>query len=285
MNRKNRVHAVAGKALIERLRAIQVQKASLVCVGLDPDLQRLPRHLGGDSNPAGAVLAFSRAIVEATAPVAAAYKLNLAFFEVLGADGWRVIESTLEAIPDDALVIADGKRGDIGSSARFYANACLKRLGFDACTVSAYMGEDSVTPFLEDPDRGAFLLARTSNPGGRDFQELVCDGKPLYEHVVRTALEWNVAGRGTLGFVAGATDIEALGRIRAIAPEAPPPHPGHRGAGRRYRRRDGDRPQGNGAGPDQQQPLGPIRFRRTGLRPSGPPQRRSPPRSAPAKQR
>ena len=209
----------------ERLSARQADTASLVCIGLDPDLQRLPPHLTREKNAARAVIAFNRAIIEATADTAAAYKLNLAFFETLGAESWSVMQATLDAIPEAVPVIADGKRGDIGNSARLYAHTCFDLLNFDACTVSGYMGKDSVAPFLDHPGRGVFLLARTSNPGGSDFQKIEYQGRPFYEHVVRTALAWEEPGnnraKGSLGFVAGASDIEALRRIRALAPDSP----------------------------------------------------------------
>ncbi len=212
------------RSFADRLSDRQAQTASLVCVGLDPDPARLPAPLAGKKDTAQAVLAFNRAIVEATSDLAAAYKLNLAFFEALGAESWRVLEATLRAIPPDAPVIADGKRGDIGNSARFYAQACFDLLGFDACTVSGYMGRDSVTPFLAWPGRGVFLLARTSNPGGGNFQDMNCEGRPLYEQVVRAARTWETPAndaKGALGFVAGASDTEALRRIRVLAPDAP----------------------------------------------------------------
>lgn len=212
---------MAATDFTERLGAIQRKKQSVVCVGLDPDPQRLPQHLTVDVDPAHAVVTFNRAVIEATASIAVAYKLNLAFFEALGAGGWNAIEATLDAVPDDALTIADGKRGDIGNSARFYARAAFAQLGFDACTVAGYMGRDSVTPFLEYEGRGVFLLARTSNPGGADFQELACGGELLFERVVRTACTWDADRVGRLGFVAGATDLAALRRIRTLTPSAP----------------------------------------------------------------
>ncbi len=213
------------RSFAERLSARQAETSSLVCIGLDPDPQRLPPHLTRRKNAAQAVIAFNRAIIEATVDTAAAYKLNLAFFEALGAEGWSVLQATLDIIPGAVPVVADGKRGDIGNSARFYAHACFDLLDFDACTVSGYMGRDSVAPFLDHPGRGVFLLARTSNPGGSDFQAIEYQGRPLYEHVVRTALAWGEPGndgeKGSLGFVAGASDIEALRRIRALAPDSP----------------------------------------------------------------
>ncbi len=205
----------------ERLQAIQRKQASTLCVGLDPDLGRLPRHLTADVEPAEAVIAFNRAVIAATAPHAAAFKLNLAFFEVLGSEGWRAVRATLDAVPDGLLAIADGKRGDIGNSARFYAESAFGLLGFDACTVSGYMGKDSVTPFLDYDGCGVFLLARTSNPGAADFQELTCGTERLFERVVRTARDWDVDRPGEIGFVAGATDVAALRRIRRLSPSAP----------------------------------------------------------------
>ena len=216
---------MTARSFAERLSARQTETASLVCIGLDPDLERLPPHLASENNAAQAVIAFNRAIIEATVDAAAAYKLNLAFFEALGAEGWSVLQATLDTIPEAVPVIADGKRGDIGNSARFYAHTCFDLLDFDACTVSGYMGRDSVAPFLDHPGRGVFLLARTSNPGGSDFQEIEYRGRPLYEHVVRTALAWekpeNDGAKGSLGFVVGASDIEALRRIRTLAPDSP----------------------------------------------------------------
>lgn len=193
----------------------------MLCVGLDPDPERLPSHLTGAHDLTGAVLAFNWQIIEQTRGAACAYKLNLAFYEALGADGWSVIERTLEHIPSDAVTIADGKRGDIGNSARFYARATFDRLGFDACTVSGYMGRDSIEPFLEYEDRGAFLLIRTSNPGARDLQEGMVDGEPLYLRLARMAAAWNEGQPGTLGFVVGATDVDSLARTRRTLPEIP----------------------------------------------------------------
>ncbi len=216
---------MTARSFAERLSARQTETASLVCIGLDPDLERLPPHLTSENNAAQAVIAFNRAIIEATVDAAGAYKLNLAFFEALGAESWSVLRATLDTIPEAVPVIADGKRGDIGNSARFYAHTCFDLLDFDACTVSGYMGRDSVAPFLDHPGRGVFLLARTSNPGGSDFQEIDYQGRPLYEHVVRTALAWekpeNDGAKGSLGFVVGASDIEALRRIRTLAPDSP----------------------------------------------------------------
>lgn len=204
-----------------RLAEVQNRQESVLCVGLDPDPDRLPPHLLEEHALPDAVIAFNTAVVDRTKAAACAYKLNLAFYEALGADGWRVLEASLAAVPDDRITIADGKRGDIGNSARFYARATFEQLGFDACTVSGYMGRDSVAPFLEFGDTAVFLLVRTSNPGARDFQEITCGREPFYLHVARTARIWDDGLPGTIGYVVGATDTEALRKVRKACPEQP----------------------------------------------------------------
>lgn len=204
-----------------RIREIQRARQSVLCVGLDPDVERLPEDLRKKYSLPDAVIAFNQQIIEATAPFASAFKLNLAFYEALGSEGWHVLSSTLDAMPEGVLTIADGKRGDIGNSARFYARATFEQLNFDSCTVSGYMGRDSVEPFLNFEGRGAFLLARTSNPGAADFQELRCNEERLFERVVRKALTWDEDRPGVVGFVVGATDLEALSTVRTIAPSVP----------------------------------------------------------------
>lgn len=203
------------------LREIQANRSSVLCIGLDPDPKRLPKHLLGRQSLADAVLEFNRGIIGATADVACAFKLNLAFFEILEERSWEVLRETVALVPNGTLTVADGKRGDIGNSARFYAEALFDRMEFDACTVSGYMGRDSVEPFLDYPGKGVFVLVRTSNPGAADFQELGCGGAPLYEHVARTAMRWSVDLPGTVGFVVGATDAEPLRAIRAFSPDVP----------------------------------------------------------------
>ncbi|MGA9117000.1 MAG: orotidine-5'-phosphate decarboxylase [Bacteroidota bacterium] len=200
----------------QRLRNAQDRSGSLLCIGLDPDERLLPPGLRGRRNPAAA---FNRLIVEATEDLVCAYKLNLAFYEAMGAGGRRALEETLAAIPSRVITIGDGKRGDIGNSSELYARALFKDLGFDACTVNPYMGRDSVEPFTADERRGAFLLAATSNPGAGDFQNLRVRGRPLYEEVIRRAVQWNT--RGNIGFVVGATQPAALARACALAPGAP----------------------------------------------------------------
>ena len=204
-----------------RLREVQADKQSRLCVGLDPDPQRLPPHLLDAQSLADAVIAFNSAIVEATAPLACAFKLNLAFYEALAAEGWRALETTIRQIPNDVLVIADGKRGDIGNSARFYAEALFETLECDACTVSPYMGRDAVMPFLQYEGTATFILARTSNPGAADLQERPCGEAPLYVQVARQAAAWAEEAPGTAGLVVGATDVEALRALRALCPALP----------------------------------------------------------------
>lgn len=204
-----------------RLRTIQAERRSVLCVGLDPDPDRLPHPLRQGLALPEAILAFNTAIIEATAPSACAFKLNFAFFEIMGRDGWAVLEETIARIPEGTLIVADAKRGDIGNSARFYAEAVFTHLGCDAITVAPYMGEDSVTPFLQYPGRAAFVLARTSNPGAANFQECTVEGRPLFAHVARAVASWGADAPGTAGLVVGATDAHALAQLRAACPTLP----------------------------------------------------------------
>ena len=208
-------------AFSQKLRRIQATKQSVLCVGLDPDLKRLPRHLLDRYPVAGAVVAFNAALIEATAAAACAFKLNFAFYEALGRDGWNTLERTIQHLPPDVLALADAKRGDIGNTARFYAESIFEQLGFDACTVAPYMGRDAVAPFLQYPEKAALVLARTSNPSAADFQERDCEGERLYERVARHVARWNDETPGTAGLVVGATGPEALASLRALCPTLP----------------------------------------------------------------
>jgi orotidine-5'-phosphate decarboxylase len=204
----------------ERLICIIAAQRTSVCVGLDPELNRLPE---GIERSAAGVVQFNRAIVEATSDLVCAYKPNLAFYEALGEPGFAALAETLAVIPRSIVTIADGKRGDIGNTARAYASAIFDRLGFDAATVNPYQGEDSIEPFRAYADRGVFVLCRTSNPGAAELQDLqVTYGgapRPLYEVVALRAREWN--DRGNLGLVVGATAPAELERVRALVPELP----------------------------------------------------------------
>lgn len=206
---------------LQQLRAIQSENASVLCVGLDPDPRRIPSHLLDRLPLAAAVVAFNAAVVDATASFACAYKLNFAFYEALGREGWEALKKTVDNIPGEHVVVADAKRGDIGNSARFYADAIFSELDFDACTVTPYMGRDAVEPFLRYEGKATFVLGRTSNPGAADFQECDCGGMPLYLRICRHVRAWNEELPGTAGLVVGATRPEALAEIRSACPTLP----------------------------------------------------------------
>jgi orotidine-5'-phosphate decarboxylase len=158
----------------------------------------------------------------ATAPHPCAFKPNLAFFEALGPSGGVILNEVVAAIPDDCVTLLDAKRGDIGHSSAAYAQALYNSYGADACTVSPYLGSDSVAPFLDHEGRCAFVLGRTSNDGAADLQEAcTCDGVPLYRHVARQVADWHAEAAGTAGLVVGATAPEALAELRADAPTLP----------------------------------------------------------------
>ena len=208
---------------LDKLLAASRTQNSLLCVGLDPELGRLPAQLR-DMPAARAITYFCRAVVEATAPYVCAFKPNLAFFEVLGPEGMSVFKEVLQAIPRHIPVIVDAKRGDLGNTARNYAAAFYDVYGCDAVTVNPYLGYDSVAPFLAYREKGVILLCRTSNPSARDFQDLlVCgeDGqvRPLYEVVARRVQSWNTAGN--CGLVVGATYPQELRTIRSMCPDMP----------------------------------------------------------------
>jgi orotidine 5'-phosphate decarboxylase subfamily 2 len=182
---------------------------SLLCVGLDPHPGRFE----------GAVADFCRRVIDATAGAAVAFKPNSAFFEAVGTDGLAALAAVIAHVPDDRIVILDAKRGDIGSTAEAYARAAFDVLGADALTVNPYLGGDAVAPFLSRPERGAFVLCHTSNPGAQDLQTLEVAGGPLYLAVARAAARWNT--RDNVGLVVGATYPDALAAVRAVAPDLP----------------------------------------------------------------
>lgn len=191
------------------------KKKSFLCIGLDPDPNKIPEHLKEFPDP---VLEFCRQIIEATHDLCVAYKPNTAFFESLGANGWKTLHDTFEIIPRDILKIADAKRGDIGNTADQYASAFFDYMKADAVTLSPYMGKDAIAPFLRFPDKWAIVLAVTSNPGALDFQftDSETGGRKLFEKVVELAATWG--SPDNLMFVAGATQAELLGRVRELAP-------------------------------------------------------------------
>ena len=193
--------------------------SSLLCVGLDP-------HISDIKKPtAASALDFCLNLVKQTAPYAAAFKPNAAFFEVFGADGWTALKQVIEAIQAESNrlgsmipVILDAKRGDIASTAEAYAKSAFETLGANCITLSPYLGKDSIDPFIQNSEKGVFLLCKTSNPGSGDLQDIVLsDGDLLYEHVAKLAQTWNT--KNNIGLVVGATHVDAMKRVRAAAPD------------------------------------------------------------------
>jgi orotidine-5'-phosphate decarboxylase len=201
--------------LVENIR----RKGSFLCVGLDPDINKLPKHLLNEASP---IFAFNKAIIDATAEYAVAYKPNTAFYESLGAEGWIALQQTINYIREnypDQFIIADAKRGDIGNTSAMYARTFFETLGADAVTVAPYMGEDSVKPFTAYTDNWTVLLALTSNAGSHDFELrhiAGADDECLYQRVIRASRHW---GNPTnMMYVVGATQGELLAEVRKLAP-------------------------------------------------------------------
>ncbi len=192
------------------------QNQSQLCIGLDPDIRRLPAGL---SNDAKGVYTFCAAIIEATADLVCVFKPNIAFFEALGVAGIETLQRIMKS-PHTVPFLVDAKRGDIGSTAEAYAQAIFEVLGADAVTLSPYLGGDSLEPFLRYADRGCFVLCKTSNPGSADVQDLDVGGEPLYMHIARHAVRhWN--NNQNLGLVVGATHPAALAQVRSVCPGIP----------------------------------------------------------------
>jgi orotidine-5'-phosphate decarboxylase len=192
------------------------KKSSYLCVGLDTDLEKIPKHLLSSADP---IFEFNKQIIDATHEYCVAYKPNIAFYEALGAKGWESLKRTLDYIPKDIFTIADAKRGDIGNTSSLYAKAFFEAMDFDSITVAPYMGEDSVKPFLQFKNKWVILLAHTSNPGSSDFQliESKVTGRKLYEEVLLRSQQWGTTDQ--LMYVVGATQTEKLESIRALAPD------------------------------------------------------------------
>ncbi len=203
---------------IQKLSAAWASNNSLLCVGLDPDVSKLPAELAQQPD---AIFTFCKAIIDATADLACSFKPQIAYFAAIRAEEQleeicRYIKTTYPAIP----IILDAKRGDIGATAEQYAREAFERYDADAVTVNPYMGFDSVAPYLEWKDRGAIVLCRTSNAGGSDLQFLNVDGKPLYQHVAQLVAEkWNTNGQCSL--VVGATFPQELAQVRGIIGDMP----------------------------------------------------------------
>lgn len=202
------------KQLFEQIQ----KKRSFLCVGLDTDILKIPKHLLDTSDP---IFSFNKEIIDATAEFSVAYKPNLAFYESLGSLGWQSLEKTVHYLREkhpDIFLIADAKRGDIGNTSNLYARAFFEHMDFDAVTVAPYMGEDSVKPFMTYLDKWVILLALTSNKGAFDFQFLKDEnsGDQLFESVLKTSQNWGTDE--TMMYVVGATKAEKLKEIRETVP-------------------------------------------------------------------
>ena len=192
------------------------KKKSFLCIGLDVDLNKIPKHLLKEDDP---IFAFNKAIIDATHHLCVAYKPNTAFYEAYGLKGWKSLEKTINFLNEkhpEIFTIADAKRGDIGNTSTMYAKAFFEDLAFDSVTVAPYMGKDSVEPFLAFKDKHTILLALTSNQGAFDFQTKTVDGQELYKQVLETSKTW--ANSKNLMYVVGATKAEYLADIRKIIP-------------------------------------------------------------------
>jgi orotidine-5'-phosphate decarboxylase len=197
----------------------QIQlKKSFLCVGLDVDLNKIPKHLLETEDP---IFEFNKAIIDVTHDLAVAYKPNTAFYEAYGIKGWLSLEKTIRYINEnypDIFTIADAKRGDIGNTSSMYAKAFFEDLNFDSVTVAPYMGKDSVEPFLAFEDKHTIMLALTSNEGAFDFQTLNVNGTELYKQVLETSKSWK--NSHNLMYVVGATKAEYFTEIRKIIPDS-----------------------------------------------------------------
>ena len=189
-------------------------RKSYLCVGLDSDLSKLPKHLQSSPN---AVFQFNKAIIDATKEYCVAYKINTAFYEALGIKGWEAMEQTVHYIPDTHFKIADAKRGDIGNTSAQYARAFFETMPFDAITVAPYMGADSIKPFLEYPNKWTIVLGLTSNSGAQDFELQRIGSEYLYQTVLKKVAQWGTPEN--LMFVVGATQASAFADIRKLTPD------------------------------------------------------------------
>ncbi len=196
----------------QKLTAISHNNNSLVCIGLDVDKEKMPKFLFESSKHP--YLEFNKSIIDSTKDLVCAYKLNMAFYEVLGTEGFELLKKTIKHIPKDVVVILDGKRNDIGNTARKYAQTLFETLSADAITVNPYLGKDGVAPFLEYKDKCSFILCRTSNASAGDFQDLAVSETLLYQIVAKKIKEWNE--NDNCGAVVGATYPEELKTIRSI---------------------------------------------------------------------
>lgn len=197
------------QTLIQQIRT----KKSYLCVGLDSDITKIPRHLLQHEDP---VFEFNKAIIDATQDVCVSYKINTAFYEANGLQGWQSMEKTLNYIPKDIFTIADAKRGDIGNTSTQYAKAFFNAMHFDSITVAPYMGKDSVKPFLDFENKWTIVLGLTSNEGAYDFQYLKNENQELFKHVIQKVASWGT--NENLMFVIGATKTAQLKEVRELIP-------------------------------------------------------------------
>ena len=201
-------------SLIEQIKL----KKSYLCVGIDPDLEKIPKHIVNQKDP---IYTFSKSIIDSTEKFAVAFKFNIAFFEAYGIDGLVSLERLIEYVNKqypDVFTIADAKRGDIGNSSSRYAKAFFEKFGFDSITVSPYMGRDSIEPFLSFENRHTIILALTSNSGAMDFQFISSEGKKVYEHVIVESKKWK--GNENIMYVIGATKAIHLENVRKLIPNS-----------------------------------------------------------------
>ena len=190
------------------------KKKSFLCIGLDTDMNKIPDFLKSYDDP---IFEFNKRIIDATKDLCVAYKPNIAFYECLGPKGWESLKKTLNYVPDNIFTIADAKRGDIGNTSTYYAKTFFEYLDFDAVTVAPYMGEDSIKPFLEFPNKWVIVLALTSNKGALDFQLMKgTNGELLYERVLDKTSQWGSSDQ--LMYVVGATRAENIGDVRQKVP-------------------------------------------------------------------
>ncbi len=207
-----------------KLQNITKNNNSLVCVGLDTDLSKIPEHLKQkESDIEEVMFAFNKAIIDATSDLVCAYKPNSAFYEAQGKDGIKALKKTIHYLQDtypEIVIILDAKRADIGSTNECYVKFAYDFLGADAITLHPYLGKEALKPFLDQADKGAIILCRTSNPGAGEFQDLKADGRPLYQVVAeKVAKEWNY--NGNCGLVVGATYPKELEIVRHIVSDLP----------------------------------------------------------------
>lgn len=201
---------------LKKLQKIQQDNKSMICLGLDLDVKRVPQVY---NTSVKGLFDFTNRIIEATQDLVCAYKPNLAFYESLGSEGLSLLKLIVKRIPENIPIILDGKRGDISNTAAHYAQFMFEQLGGDWVTLNPYMGYDSMRPFLEYRNKGVFVLCLTSNPGSKDFQLLMVEGKPLYKIVAEKVSYWNK--EDNCGLVVGATHPEQLDEIREIAKDMP----------------------------------------------------------------